>query len=259
LNERQGTAEQRSIDSSAPHLPLSSPALAAETVDRLSRAIAADLGPRQVTDAHEVKRGDAADLVWIEANLWRPVPREEIRLRFNADTGAFMGWRHEGWFWSGDAVPNSLPDPQTFWDRIERMPLFIEGAQRTEAWAATDNPVHHEFLWTRYVGDVMVENDFVSASVNRATGRVAEFSVNLTPLDADLELSQEAAEQIFQRDFPQRLPDAVRRGRLKKVYLEIPGRRAKTLAWVASAIDRGHPAQIAVGRGGEVLRVDRAE
>ncbi len=220
-----------------------------EVMDRLGEAI-------RVQRIAALPREGAPDIQLFEADLWSPIPGEEILIRVNADTGDLMGWRHAGWFRGGEPPDATARDQEGLCAAVEGLSLFPRGMRRGDGWLSTDRPGHHELLWGRFEDGEEVENDTFYACVNRYTGQVAECMCNWSELAPSLDLDAAGAQVALDRAFKEHFPGAVRCGGLRRMYVEIPGQSVKPRAWVASGVDTSGPVQIAVGNGGEVLRVD---
>ncbi len=196
-----------------------------------------------------------------DGEVWAALPGEQILIRLNSDTGDLMGWRHNNWFApespaTPDAPPPPPPDLESLRQRVESLPLFPKGLRRDDAWPSTDRPGHLEMLWKRFEDGEEVENDSFYATVNVATGRVPECVLNWSTLTRDLDLDPAAASLAFQTAFAREFPGAVRCGRVRRMFIELPGQSAKPRAWVANAIADSGPVQIALGPNGAILRTD---
>jgi hypothetical protein len=207
-----------------------------------------------------------------DGEIWSALPREQILIRLNADTGDLMGWRHNNWFADGtrgvsvgqNQTPSASegppapppPDEESLRQKVESLPLFPKGLQRADAWPSTDRPGHMEMLWKRFEDGEEVENDSLYAAVNVTTGQVPECVLNWSTLTRDLDLDPAAARQALHSAFAQQFPGAVRCGMVRRMFVELPGQTAKPRAWVANAIAASGPVQIALGPGGAILRTD---
>jgi len=167
-----------------------------------------------------------------------------------------MGWRHAAWFRRSEPADIPAKEEEELRSGVETQTLFPKDMRRADGRLSTDRPGHYELLWERSEAGETVENDTFYACVNRFTGRAAECVNNWSTLVPELDLDAGAARAVLANAYAAHFPDAIRCGALRRMYVEIPGQPVKPRAWVANAIDASGPVQIAVGNGGEVLRVD---
>ncbi len=230
---------------------------APEERERLRRIIEAKLGQEvEITGFVEYPSSTQDGMQVFEGEVWAAIPKEEILIRLNADTGDLMGWRHEGWFRVEEGEEGLEKGVDELQETVESMPIFPPGLQFEDAWPSTDRSGHLEMIWTRLFQGELVENDALYACVNRYSGRVPECLINWSELDQALDIQADQAVGVLDKAFDQHFPGAVRCGALRRMYVEIPGQTVKPRAWVANAIDDSGPVQICVGKGGAVLRVD---
>ena len=235
-------------------LPQAAPVANANLRDRIAELIQTHF-PHPVQLFDLLAYGKPQRPTLFDGEVWAAIPGETILIRLNADTGDFMGWRHNNWFAESpaDAPP---PDEESLRQIVESLPLFPKGLRRGDAWPSTDRPGHFEMLWNRFEDGEEVENDTLFATVNAATGRVPECVLNWSPLTRDLDLDPAAASQAFLAAFDREFPGAVRCGTVRRMFIELPGQSAKPRAWVANAIADSGPVQIALGTAGAILRTD---
>ncbi len=199
--------------------------LAEEIEKEINKELKQDMNKRvAVTDFIKYPLESSRTTNVYEGLVWEAIPREEIALKLDADTGTLMGWRHEGWFHEGPERSNPL-SPQELQQRVESLPLFPAGMKFKEGDASADRAWHQEMTWSRTFEDELVENDFVYASVNRFTGQVADVVFNQSILKQELDLEGEQAAELFEGAFAQEFPDAIRCGMLTRMYVEISGQQ----------------------------------
>ncbi len=189
---------------------------------------------------------------WPEA--WSKLPEDKTRLRFEAGSGQFIDWLHNPWC-RGIGAP--CPEEDEAREVVEAREGFSEGYHFHESWPDTSTPSHRILIWKRYVDGDLVEHDTAYANVRGGDLEIAQLLTVVSPLDAGLDLNEEAGDDALGDAFREQFPDSVRCGTIRRVYILLEDEPVRRLAWVGNAIDQGRPLEVAVGSGGEVLRVQR--
>lgn len=188
----------------------------------------------------------------VEAQIWSQVPGDTTRLRFEAGGGEFIDWLHHPWLSPNGAT---CPGEDEAREVVEARAEFPDGYRFHESEPDSHSSSHRDLYWKRYGDGDLVEHDTAYASVRGGDLEIGQLLAVASPLDPRLDLNEGAGDAALGDAFRERFPDSVRCGEIRRVYVQIEGERTRRLAWVGNAIDQGRPIEVAVGSGGEVIRV----